>query len=87
MIVSLAEIKEWIRATGDDLTIEGLIKEAEEELKVTGKTFTESNLLAKQFCKFYVTYWYDNRDGINYERYCQIKSSMLMKLTYSGEII
>jgi hypothetical protein len=88
MIVSLAEIKEWVRANNDDeTTLEQLIEEAEEELKVTGKEFTEENKLAVQFCKFYVTYWFDNRDGTNYETYCRIKSSMLTKLTYSGEAL
>jgi hypothetical protein len=86
MIVSLAEIKEWVRANDDDAaTVEQLIDEAEEELKVTGREFSDTDKLAVQFCKFYVTYWFDNRYGTNYETYSRIKSSMLTKLTYTGD--
>lgn len=86
MIVSLEEVKEWVRANEDDSsTIEDLISEAEDELKVTGKEFTAEDTLAKTFIKFYVTYWFDNRDGTSFDRYQKIKSIMLNKLTYSGD--
>lgn len=86
MIVPLEELSDWVRVTEEDIpTLQNLVDEAEEELKVTGRTFSETNKLAKQFVKFYVTYWFENRDGTSFDMYQKIKSNMLTKLTYSGD--
>lgn len=91
MILSLEEVKEWLRVDHDedDASIEHLIKASEQYLRnATGKEFDDSNELAKQFCLFLISDWYENRqlkgEKVG-ERVRTIISSMLVQLQYGGD--
>lgn len=70
MIVSLNEVKTWLRVDGDDedTIITTLISAAEEYLKkATGIEFNSGNPLAKLYCFVLCADWYENRDLIGHQ--------------------
>lgn len=88
MIVSLDEVKTWLRVdfTDDDALLTTLINAAEQYLKnATGITYDSTNHLAKLFCMTLIADWYENREMIgkatNQTR--PIIQSILTQLTYS----
>jgi uncharacterized phage protein (predicted DNA packaging) len=88
MIVSLDEVKTWLRVdfSEDDALITTLINAAEEYLKnATGITFDATNHLAKIFCMTLIADWYENREMIGKvtDQTRPIIQSILTQLTYS----
>lgn len=88
MIITLEEVKEWLRIDGqdDDITISTLIGAAELRLKEgTGITYDNTNQLAKLFCLKCVSDWYENRLPINVVD--TTSTSLITILTYgSGSV-
>jgi len=85
MIITLDEVKEWLRIDGeeDDLTIQMLIGGAELRLKEgTGITYDSNNELAKLFCLKCVADWYENRLPTNVIDNTSI--SLMTILTYGS---
>lgn len=87
MIVSLDEVKNWLRIdfSEDDALLTTLISAAEEYLKnATGKTFDNTNDLAKLFCLVLITDWYENREMIGKasEKVRQTVESMVAQLSH-----
>lgn len=67
MIITLAEVKQWIRvdSADEDDIMDILISAAEKYLtNASGNVFTSSNELAKLFCFVLVADWYENREMI-----------------------
>ena len=63
-MITLKETKEYLRVDGDeeDTLITSLIAAAQEYLKnATGKTFENTNELARLFCLVLVVDWYESR--------------------------
>jgi len=92
MIVSLGEVKQWLRIdfSEDDALLTTLIGAAEEYLKnATGIEFKGTNNLAKLFCMTLIADWYENREmiGKESERIRPIINSILTQLTYGGEVV
>ena len=88
MIVTLEEVKDWLRVDfiDDDTLITTLINAAEEYLKnATGITFDATNYLAKIFCMTLIADWYENREliGKASDQVRPILQSILSQLTYS----
>lgn len=88
MIVSLDEVKNWLRIdfSEDDALLTTLISAAEEYLKnATGVEFDENNHLAKLFCMTLISDWYENRKMIGKatDQTRPIIQSILTQLTYS----
>lgn len=88
MIVSLDEVKNWLRIdfSEDDALLTTLISAAEEYLKnATGVEFDENNHLAKLFCMTLISDWYENREMIGKatDQTRPIIQSILTQLTYS----
>lgn len=88
MLIALEETKQYLRVDTDvdDTLIASLINAAESYLtNATGKTFDNTNPLARLFCLVLVVDWYENRglsagkvgDGIR-----PVISSMLAQLNY-----
>jgi uncharacterized phage protein (predicted DNA packaging) len=94
MIVSLDEVKTWLRVdfSDDDALLSILISAAEEYLKnATGITFDATNYLAKIFCMTLIADWYENREliGKASDQVRPILQSILAQLTYAygGETV
>lgn len=94
MIVSLDEVKTWLRVdfTDDDALLTTLISAAEQYLKnATGITYDSTNHLAKLFCMTLISDWYENRElvGRASEQVRPILQSILAQLTYAygGETV
>ena len=92
MIVSLDEVKAWLRVdfNDDDALITMLIDAAELYLKnATGAEFNENNHLAKLFCMTLISDWYENREmiGKTSDQIRPIINSILMQLTYGGGVV
>jgi uncharacterized phage protein (predicted DNA packaging) len=91
MILSLEEVKEWLRVDHDedDTTLNHLILASEQYLKnATGKEFDTENKLAKLFCLTLITDWYENRQLTGEkigEKVRFIIQSMLTQLQYGGD--
>jgi uncharacterized phage protein (predicted DNA packaging) len=88
MIVSLDEVKKWLRIdfSEDDALLTTLISAAEEYLKnATGITYDSANHLAKLFCMTLIADWYENREMIGKatDQTRPIIQSILTQLTYS----
>jgi uncharacterized phage protein (predicted DNA packaging) len=88
MIVSLDEVKNWLRIdfSEDDALLTTLISAAEKYLKnATGNTFDSSNELAQLFCLVLIADWYENREMIGKatDQTRPIIQSILTQLTYS----
>lgn len=88
MIVSLDEVKTWLRVdfTDDDALLTTLINAAEQYLKnATGITYDSTNHLAKLFCMTLIADWYENREMIGKatDQTRPIIQSILTQLTYS----
>jgi uncharacterized phage protein (predicted DNA packaging) len=88
MIVSLDEVKNWLRIdfSEDDALLTTLISAAEEYLKnATGITYDSENRLAKLFCMTLIADWYENREMIGKatDQTRPIIQSILTQLTYS----
>jgi uncharacterized phage protein (predicted DNA packaging) len=88
MIVSLDEVKTWLRVdfTDDDALLTTLINAAEQYLKnATGITYDSTNHLAKLFCMTLISDWYENREliGKATDQTRPIIQSILTQLTYS----
>lgn len=88
MIVSLDEVKTWLRVdfTDDDALLTTLISAAEQYLKnATGNTFDSSNELAQLFCLVLVADWYENRElvGRVSDQVRPIIQSILTQLSYA----
>ncbi|KYD07640.1 head-tail connector protein [Saccharococcus caldoxylosilyticus] len=88
MIVTLEEVKNWLRVdfSDDDTLITTLINAAEEYLKnATGITFDATNYLAKIFCMTLIADWYENREliGKASDQVRPILQSILAQLTYA----
>ena len=87
MIVSLDEVKSWLRVdfNDDDALITMLIDAAELYLKnATGITYDSTNHLAKLFCMTLISDWYENREmvGRATDQTRPIIQSILTQLTY-----
>jgi uncharacterized phage protein (predicted DNA packaging) len=87
LIISLEEVKEWLRIehNDEDNTLQMLIKAAETYLQnATGNTFDNTNNLAKLFCLVLVTDWYENREmvGKASEKVRQTVESMVSQLSH-----
>ena len=94
MIVSLDEVKTWLRVdfTDDDALLTTLISAAEQYLKnATGITYDSTNHLAKLFCMTLISDWYENRElvGRASDQVRPILQSILAQLTYAygGETV
>lgn len=64
MIITTEEAKQYLKIDNDDedSDIQSLINGAELYLyNATGKTFDNTNPLAKLYCRILVTEWYENR--------------------------
>jgi uncharacterized phage protein (predicted DNA packaging) len=90
MIVSLDEVKNWLRIdfSEDDALLTTLISAAEAYLKnATGVEYDENNHLAKLFCMTLISDWYENREMIGKasDQIRPIINSILMQLTYGGD--
>lgn len=91
MKLDLQDVKEWLRVDHDedDSIIESIIKSSIQYLEnATGKNFDESNELAKQFCLFLISDWYENRQYMGEkvgEKVRFIIQSILAQLKYGGE--
>ncbi|OAT74556.1 head-tail connector protein [Parageobacillus thermoglucosidasius] len=88
MIVSLDEVKKWLRIdfSEDDALLTTLISAAEEYLKnATGITYDSASHLAKLFCMTLIADWYENREMIGKatDQTRPIIQSILTQLTYS----
>jgi uncharacterized phage protein (predicted DNA packaging) len=88
MIVSLDEVKNWLRIdfSEDDALLTTLVSAAEEYLKnATGITYDSKNHLAKLFCMTLIADWYENREMIGKatDQTRPIIQSILTQLTYS----
>jgi uncharacterized phage protein (predicted DNA packaging) len=88
MIVSLDEVKNWLRIdfSEDDALLTTLISAAEKYLKnAAGNTFDSSNELAQLFCLVLIADWYENREMIGKatDQTRPIIQSILTQLTYS----
>ena len=69
MIVTRAEVKEYLRIDNDDedLVIDSLIKAAEEYITTaSGIDLTQESVpeLAKMAVKLLTTHWYENREAV-----------------------
>ncbi len=89
MIVSLDEVKTWLRVdfTDDDALLTTLISATEQYLKnATGIEYDSSNNLAKLFCMVLISDWYENREmvGKATDQTRPIINSILMQLSYGG---
>lgn len=88
MLITLDETKEYLRLDGDeeDTLIESLVKASEEYLKnSTGKTYDNTNNLARLFCLLLVVDWYENRGltaGKVGDKIRPVIDSMLAQLNY-----
>lgn len=91
MLITLDETKEYLRLDGDeeDNLIESLVKASEEYLKnSTGKTYDNTNNLARLFCLLLVVDWYENRGltaGKVGDKIRPVINSMLAQLNYCYE--
>jgi uncharacterized phage protein (predicted DNA packaging) len=88
MIVSLDEVKTWLRVdfSDDDTLLTTLIKAAEQYLKnATGITYDSENHLAKLFCMTLIADWYENREMIGKatDQTRPIIQSILTQLSYA----
>ncbi|WMT19151.1 head-tail connector protein [Parageobacillus toebii] len=88
MIVSLDEVKNWLRIdfSEDDALLTTLISAAEEYLKnATGITYDSANHLAKLFCMTLIADWYENREMIGKatDQTRPIIQSILTQLSYA----
>jgi uncharacterized phage protein (predicted DNA packaging) len=88
MIVSLDEVKNWLRVdfTDDDALLSTLISAAEEYLKnATGIEYNAQNHLAKLFCMTLIADWYENRElvGRASDQVRLIIQSILTQLSYA----
>lgn len=86
MILTLDEVKEWLRVDGndDDLTLTLLINVSEEYLKnATGHIFDDTNKEAKLLCLVFIVDMYEKRtfSGPS-EEIRHITKSMIEQLTY-----
>lgn len=89
MILTLDETKEFLKVdyTDEDIFIQDLITASELYLKnATGKTYDNTNPLAKLFCKVLISDWYDNRDFMQVSKVtAKVRytiQSILMQLSY-----
>ena len=90
MIVSLDEAKSWLKVdyTDEDADIQDLVDACEAYLgNATGKTFDNTNPLAKLYCKVLIVDWYENR-GLMQESRVSDKvrftlQSIMLQLQYS----
>lgn len=92
MIVTLSEVKEWLRVDGndDDLTISLLMKASEDYLKnATGIEYTSNNDQAKLLCFVLIVDWYENREfvGKASDKVRHTVNSILMQLSYGSDIV
>ena len=91
MLITLDEAKEYLRVDGDEdnTLINTLIKVSEEYLRnATGKTFGDTNNLARLFCLILVVDWYENRGltaGKVGDKIRPVINSMLAQLNYCYE--
>lgn len=95
MILTLDEVKVWLRVDGeaDDTSLLLLIATAEQYLSnATGIEYDSTNTLAKLFCMSLISDWYENREHVSREHVGRESDrtrftikSMLMQLTYGGE--
>lgn len=90
MIVSLDEVKNWLRIdfNDDDALLSTLISAAETYLKnATGIEYDTENHLAKLFCMTLIAEWYENREmvGKATDQVRPIINSILMQLSYGGD--
>ena len=89
MIISLEEAKTYLRvdSSEEDDLIKSLIDAAEIYLKnATGRSFDDSNHIARLFCLTLVTDWYENRGlvvGKVGEWIRPVINSLLAQLNYS----
>ncbi len=88
MIISLEEAKTYLRvdSSEEDDLIKSLIDAAEIYLKnATGRSFDDSNHIARLFCLTLVTDWYENRGlvvGKVGEEIRPVIESLLAQLNY-----
>jgi uncharacterized phage protein (predicted DNA packaging) len=90
MIVSLEEVKNWLRIdfSEDDALLTTLIGAAEDYLKnATGVEYDGTSNLAKLFCMTLISDWYENREiiGKASDQIRPIINSILMQLMYGGD--
>jgi uncharacterized phage protein (predicted DNA packaging) len=90
MIVSLEEVKNWLRIdfSDDDTLLSSLISASETYLKnATGIEYKSDNHLAKLLCMVLISDWYENRElvGRASDQVRPVINSILMQLTYGGE--
>jgi uncharacterized phage protein (predicted DNA packaging) len=91
MVITIEEAKQHLRVDGDEENsyIEGLIKASEKFIKNgTGKTFDNTNFLAKTVCLMLVADMYENRvtttDKVG-TKTRELVSMMLIQLGYDDE--
>jgi uncharacterized phage protein (predicted DNA packaging) len=92
MIVTLDDVKSWLRVDydDDDADIQTLIDAAESYLfNATGVSFDSTNPLATLYCRVLIKDWYDDRDLMQ-DAKCSDKvrftlQSIMMQLQYPAE--
>ncbi len=70
-MLTLEEVKNYLKIDfdEDDVLLEGLIRASEQYLKnATGKTFEETNELAKLYRLVLINEWYSRREFIEAEK-------------------
>lgn len=92
MIVNLDEAKAWLKVdyTDEDCEIQMLIEGAEVYLfNATGKSFDNTNTLAKLYCRVIISDWYENRglmqDSKISEKVRFSLQSIMLQLQYGVE--
>lgn len=90
MIVTLEEVKMWLRVDGDeeDLQLNSLILASEMYLKnATGQTFDATNELARILCLTLIVDWYENREYVDTvsSKVRHTIRSILLQLQYGGD--
>lgn len=94
MILSLNEVKTWLRVDGkeEDTIITTLMEAAETYLNnATGVKFDSSNQLAKLYCLVLCADWYENRDLIGQQPSDKVRFTCRAIMTqlqnaYSGDV-
>lgn len=89
MIVTLAEVKTWLKVdhSEEDSDIQLLIDSAELYIQnATGKVFDSSNALARLYCRVLISDWFENRglmvDGKTSDKVRFTLQSIMMQLQY-----
>ncbi len=92
MIITIDQAKSWLKIDNntEDEDIQDLVTAAEAYLRnATGKTYDNTNALAKLYCRVLVSEWYENRilmeNAKVSEKVCFTLQSIMFQLQYGGD--